>query len=49
MFEKHLKGVENTIIKGIKDEIRFDIWAAASIKKVFDHLKLDYPKDHSKI
>ena len=46
MVEKNLIRAENTMLKGIKDEIGFapDLWAARSIAKVFDHLKLDYPK-----
>ena len=44
--EKDLIKVENKMIQGIKDEIGFapDLWAARSIAKVFDHLKLPYPK-----
>jgi DNA polymerase I-like protein with 3'-5' exonuclease and polymerase domains len=46
MVEKNLIKAENTMLKGIKDEIGFapDLWAARSIAKVFEHLKLDYPK-----
>ncbi len=44
--EKDLIKIENKMIQGIKDEIGFapDLWAARSIAKVFDHLKLPYPK-----
>jgi DNA polymerase I-like protein with 3'-5' exonuclease and polymerase domains len=46
MVEKNLIRAENNMLQGIKDEIGFapDLWAARSIAKVFDHLKLDYPK-----
>ena len=46
MVEKNLIRAENSMLQGIKDEIGFapDLWAARSIAKVFDHLKLDYPK-----
>ena len=44
--KKDLIRIENKMIQGIKDEIGFapDLWAARSIAKVFDHLKLPYPK-----
>ena len=46
MVEKNLIRAENNMLQGIKDEIGFapDLWAARSIAKVFDYLKLDYPK-----
>ena len=46
MVEKNLIRAENNMLQGNKDEIGFapDLWAARSIAKVFDYLKLDYPK-----
>ena len=45
MVQKNLIKIENNMIQGIKDEIGFspDLWAARSIEKVFNHLKLPYP------
>jgi|TARA_R100001163_G_scaffold64907_1_gene60365 DNA polymerase I-like protein with 3'-5' exonuclease and polymerase domains len=44
--EKNLIRTENNMLQSIKDEVGFipDLWAARSIAKVFDHLKLDYPR-----
>ena len=44
--EKNLIKTENNMLQSIKDEVGFipDLWAARSIAKVFDHLKLDYPR-----
>jgi len=44
-MEKHLKKRENILMKQIEDEtnIRPDLWAARSVAKVFDVLRLKYP------
>jgi len=44
--EKQLEKQENTFKKAIKDAVGFvpELWAARSIAKVFDKLKLEYPR-----
>ena len=44
--KKQLKKHEDKFLKAIKDEVGFfpELWAARSIAKVFDHLKLEYPR-----
>ena len=45
-IEKSLKIREDQLLKDIKIETGFspDLWAARSIAKILDHLKLDYPR-----
>tara|TARA_R100001086_G_scaffold141954_1_gene74560 strand:- start:291 stop:2174 length:1884 start_codon:yes stop_codon:yes gene_type:complete len=44
--KKYLKKMEDEYLSYVKDEIGFfpDLWAARSIAKVFDYLKLEYPR-----
>ena len=44
--KKQLKKQEETLLNAIKKEVGFfpELWAARSIAKVFDHLKLEYPR-----
>ena len=45
-IEKSLKIREDQLLKDIKIETGFspDLWAARSVAKILDHLKLDYPR-----